>query len=191
MIHAGRNRRLGRLGVAGLLGRWAAVLHPCLFGKRFHDSDRRSWLQAVGPAAAPGLAVACANAPGMRRRTRELVRELGPGASRGELKRLANATPQSHFEDSMTRRNEPPPKRSRNFLTGDTVSLPSRHSSAGREIAIVIHEPTCPSDLVAVVETWEGGSATPVWVRPDDLLLCTCCIPDTEHEPCETHGSTN
>jgi hypothetical protein len=74
----------------------------------------------------------------------------------------------------------------RTFLIGSTVSLP-----ATTTLAVIVYDPACPHDLVAVVELREGNGCGPHWFAPDQLKLCTCSIPESEHDVCETHGRAN
>jgi hypothetical protein len=74
----------------------------------------------------------------------------------------------------------------RTFLIGSTVSLPGTAT-----LAVVVYDPACPPELVAVVEQREGNGCGPHWFPPDFLTLCTCSIPGSQHAPCETHGLAN
>jgi len=72
------------------------------------------------------------------------------------------------------------------FLIGSTVSLP-----ATTTLAVVVVDPACPGDLVAVIELREGTGCGPHWFRPEQLKLCTCSIPGSQHAMCDTHGYAN
>ncbi len=74
----------------------------------------------------------------------------------------------------------------RDFLIGSTVSLLDSPT-----LAVVVCDPDCPGDMVAVFEMSDDGDGRTRWVRPEHLKLCTCSIPGTGHSPCETHGLPN
>jgi len=74
----------------------------------------------------------------------------------------------------------------RDFLIGSTVSL-----NGTTTLAVVIYDPSCPGDMVAVFEMTDNDEGRSRWVPSEQLRPCTCSIPGTQHQACETHGVPN